>query len=515
MSPTTGTPLLRPLWDLPQPAGGPPGEDVDCDVAVVGAGVVGLTAAVVLAEAGLGVRVLEARQVGAGTTGGSTAKVTLAQGTRFSELCDRHGVDAVLHYAQANLDGQRWLGERARSAGHPAQVRDAVSYATTATGRRALEQEAAAMSAAGVVPDVVDDPGLPWPTTGALVLPGQLQVDPGRHLAGLRAQAEVAGAVVHEGTTVSVLATSDGASLRCVRTADGSAAGTVRARWVIVASGMPFPDRAAFFARQEPVRSYCVAVRVRGPHPQAMLLSVDQPTRSVRTAGDGVVVVGGNGHVVGRATDTDQRLDDLEAFARDHLDVTAVTHRWAAQDHRTADGLPFVGRLLPWQGSVLVATGFAKWGMAAGTAAGLGLAGTVLGEPPAWSASWDPWRPTGLRQLPRLASFNAGVGLRLAQGWAETVLGAVRHAVGDQADDGAAPAEGEGRVRLAGAQPPVAESCVDGVVHRVGAVCPHLGGVVRWNPGERTWDCPLHGSRFAADGSRLEGPATRGLAPRD
>ena len=72
------------------------------------------------------------------------------------------------------------------------------------------------------------------------------------------------------------------------------------------------------------------------------------------------------------------------------------------------------------------------------------------------------------------------------------------------------PDEGEGVVaNRAGA--PVAISTVDGVTRSVSAVCPHLGGVLDWNDAECTWDCPLHASRFAADGTRIEGPALQDL----
>ena len=74
------------------------------------------------------------------------------------------------------------------------------------------------------------------------------------------------------------------------------------------------------------------------------------------------------------------------------------------------------------------------------------------------------------------------------------------------------PAEGEGVVANRAGRP-VAVSTVDGVTRAVSGVCPHLGGVLAWNDAECSWDCPLHASRFAPDGTRLEGPALRDLTP--
>jgi glycine/D-amino acid oxidase-like deaminating enzyme/nitrite reductase/ring-hydroxylating ferredoxin subunit len=451
--------------------------------------------------------VVEAREVGAGTTGASTAKATLAQGTHVGSLADRHAADVLVRYAEATLVGQQRIRQLCEQAGVPFETTDGVSYATTPQGRAALAAEASAMAVAGVPAHLADDaPDLPFAVTGALRLPDQLQFQPQAYLDALLAEAVRVGVRVHTGTRAEGMSATG--APREVGTRSELGRGTVRAAHVVVATGTPVLDRSGFFARLEPERSLCVAVRVRGERPPGMYLSVDSPTRSLRrsSAVDDVLVVGGNGFTTGRAHDVAARFADLEAWARATFDVAGVTHRWAAQDYRTPDGLPFVGRFHPWAHDVWVATGFAKWGTTTGTAAALAIAGAIRGTPPPWAADWDPWRGDVADQVPTTARLNAQVARHLVGGWS----GALR----EPPPDPGRLAEGQGAVGREGARP-VGVSRVDGHVRRVSAVCPHLGGILAWNDGEATWDCPLHGSRFAPDGTRLEGPATCGLAGLD
>jgi len=231
---------------------------------------------------------------------------------------------------------------------------------------------------------------------------------------------------------------------------------------------------------------------------------VDSPTRSVRyapSASGDKLIVGGAGHTVGRSSHPKNAVSELTHWAALHFPGAVQTHYWSAQDYHPADELPYVGPLLPKLESVLVATGFDKWGMTNGVAAALALSSRILGGRMDWAAAFASWSPHELAGIPTALQLNMAVGLNLAKGWV-TPLSASSDI----------PDEGQGVVHGAPWRLQ-ATSVVDGETRTVSPVCPHLGGIVTWNDSDRAWECPLHGSRFAPDGALIEGPATRGLTP--
>lgn len=455
------------------------------DVVVIGAGITGLATAVEAATAGLDVLVLEDRHLGAGVTCLSTAKVTVLHGLRYSSLASRHGPEVTARYAAAQQAGLRWLQEH---AGDQLESASAATYATDDATRGQVAAEAAAAAAAGIHARMARL-DLPFPTTGAVVVDDQAQTEPAALQVALAERLESLGGRIAEGTrAVGVRDRRGGVVVR-------TPVGDVTAGWAVVATGLPIVDRALLFARTEPMASYCIALRTPDPLPAEMLLSAGSPTRSLRTApdpgrpGQRVLVVGGAGHKTGGCASTAGQYEELLGWAGEHFDVEEVPWRWSAEDFVADDGLPFVGPA-PFSPRVLVATGYGKWGFTNGAAAALALVARITGDPlPPWASDWAP-RRIELRAGGReLVKANADVAAKLVGGWlALTARGQVLR--------------------------PTVEAEVDGVRHEVSAVCTHLGGIVRWNDADRCWDCPLHGSRFDADGTLAHGPAVKDLPRR-
>lgn len=498
---------LTSLWHDRHPR--PPGTDTeptevtgDFDTVVIGAGITGLTAALLLARSGQSVAVIEARHVGAGTTGGSTAKVSVLQGTQLSTIRRLHSEELLGQYVQANLEGQAWLSRFCADHDVSVQRRAAYTFATSSHGSNSARAELAAARAAGLPATWQDELDLPFETRGGVRLDDQLQVDPLELLEALSLQGAAHGVRILEGARVRRVT---GRGPVRVETDTGGA----NAQWVIVATNLPFLDRGGYFARATPSRSYGLAYRTPQQAVDGMYLSAEVPSRSLRDVPDEdgpLLLVGGNGHKPGAPLSEQSKLDELRQWTAALYPDAQETHAWSAQDYAPHHCLPFAGPVLPGADQVLVAGGFSKWGLTNGPAAALALAGRILGGHQEWATVFEPWRSRELRGLAKAARANGEVALEMTWGWLRPAT---------HPGTGPPSTEGGGTVRMDRLGLPTAVARVDGVERRLSGVCTHLGGIVRFNDAERSWDCPLHGSRFGHDGEVLEGPATCGLRRRD
>ena len=470
---------------------------VDVDVAVIGGGIAGLTAALALKRAGRSVAVLEAARVGTGVTGNTTGKVTSLHRLVYTELVTRHDSQTALSYGMANEAAIEHVARTVRDEGLDCGFRRVsnYTYATSADTLELVQKEAVLAGKLGLPATFTTEVPLPFAVKGAVKFEGQAQIHALKYVQGLARAVAGDGCSVFENT--SVVAFRDGSPAVI-----DAGQGAVRAHDIIVATNLPFGDQGVFADRCSPHRSYIVAARMASPPLDATFVSVDDPMRSILTIeldGTSFVLVGGEGHPASENADSTERYLRLSAFARDRLRAGEIMFRWSTQDAMPADGLPYVGLMAPESEHVYVITGLRKWGLTNGTAAALILRDKLIGRQNRWAAVFDSTRPgTDTAAAP---SVEASLTPR------DATLPAT-------ASSGPDVAPGEGKVvDIDGAKTAVYVSTA-GEVHAVSAVCTHLGCTVEFNPGDVTWDCPCHGSRFGTDGTVIQGPATRNLAAR-
>lgn len=439
--------------------------DISVDVAVVGAGIVGVTAAYLLKQEGLTVALLDRNQIARGVTGYTTAKVTSSHGLIYSKLISSFGEEGARAYGHANEAGKEKIAELVEGLSIDCDLERTDNYVYTEeeTSVSDLKREAEVAARLGLPATFTDDTELPFPVKGALRFTNQAQFDPRKYLVPLAGAVNGGGSYVFESTVVTAV---DEGTPCVVQTERGS----VQATDVIVATHMPILDRGLFFTKVHPYRSYAVAGEIPGDVLKGMYISTGGSTRSMRSivGGDGkrLLLVGGEGHKTGVEEDTGLHYDRLERWAEHHFGLVSPTHRWATQDNIPVDGLPYVGRLTRGSDHLFTATGFGKWGMTNGTVSAMILADGIVGRANEWAALYDSKRVKPLASMKKFVQENAEV---------------AGHFVGDRMKHGSNPR------------------------------CTHLGCVLRKNGAEGTWDCPCHGSRFDADGNVIQGPAISGI----
>lgn len=495
----------RSLWDDRElPTFPPLAGDTQVDVAIVGAGITGLTAARLLVEAGRTVAILDQGKVGTGTTGGTSAHVTQVPDRRFREIYSQFGDDgarALVASSRAALDRIAvWVEADPIDCDY--QQVPAYLYTESPDEVSDLEEEARIAREAGMSAELVREVPLPFKAVAAVRYDGQARFHPLAYLAGLARRVVEGGGKIYENTRVVKVEEGDHGQPCQVITKSG---GTVTAKTVLFATHTP-AGFTLLHAELEPFRSYVLAARLRDQvPPDGLFFDTADPYNYTRMQpgerGD-LLIVGGKDHPTGKVKETEACYRELEEYVRERWNVESVEYRWSAQFYEPPDGLPLIVEALS-SDRVFVATGYSGTGLMFGTLAGMLLVDRVLGRPNPWA---DLYRATRFKPLaagPNLAKLNLGV-------IKDFVLDRVQI---PKVQDLSEVPLGEGQVVEIGGEKVAVYRGQDGVVHTVSPVCTHLACIVHWNTAEKTWDCPCHGGRYTPDGQVIEGPPIKALAP--
>lgn len=493
----------RPLWldtavinKFPQQTG-----QVNVDVCVIGAGITGLTAAVLLKEAGKSVAVIDISRVGWGETSHTSAHLTELLDIDYRELISRFGIEGAQLACQSARRAIDRIEENCKIYDIECDFKRVSGYRFTEDHEAVdyIEDESEAALDLGVPNELVFEVPLPFSVQRAMRLDHQAQFNPIQYLAGLTRQLRGADDRCFVFEETRMLAVEEGEPCR-VSTDRGS----IIADEVFIATNVPSLNRVFLHSKIASYRTYAIAFRCRDSFDfRNLYWDIEDPYHYIRSyehGGSPYLIIGGEDHKTGQDDHTNSHFERLEAWAHDRFRIETVEYRWSGQIIHPVDGLPYIGRNT-LSDHVFVATGYAGAGMTLGTVAGMLVSDMIIGHQNPWVELYSASRVKPIASMKSFLSEN---------------IDYPSHLIGDrfsppQKDHAARIRENEGAIIRVGAKKVAAYRDHQGDLHLLSPVCPHLGCYVHWNEAERSWDCPCHGSRFDPTGKLLNGPAVSDL----
>lgn len=461
----------------------------------------GLTTAYLLGKGGRSVILLDDGPIASGETQVTTAHLSSAIDDRITNIERWHGAEGARLAVQSHAAAIDAIERIGTELDIDCDFRRLDGYLFLATGdsEENLQEECAAARRAGLNAEMIPRaPFNSYDTGACLRFPDQARFHPLKYLAALTEAIKSQGGQIFTHSHCDTINGGDVCHVEVGRN-------IVKAKAVVVATNVPVNDMVAIHTKQAPYMTYVIGARIpRGSVADALYWDTLRAYHYVRLQQcdetHDWLIVGGEDHKSGQSQNSDQCHERLRAWAEERFPIGEIEFTWGGQCMETMDGLAFIGRNPLDAENVYIATGDSGMGITHGTIAGMLLTDLITKRDNPWERLYEPSRKT-VRAAPTFAKENLNVAVQytdwLTPGDVESV---------DQIEWNSGAIVRSGMTKIAALRDDY------GKLTEVTAVCPHLGCIVQWNKAERTWDCPCHGSRFAADGRCINGPANSDLA---
>ncbi|PKM50910.1 MAG: FAD-dependent oxidoreductase [Firmicutes bacterium HGW-Firmicutes-7] len=473
---------------------------IKVNTAIIGGGIFGITTAMLLMKENVEVSVLEARTIGSGATGRTTAKVTSQHRLIYQDIVRSQGDSGARQYADANQEAIEKIKEVIKEYHIDCDYEEQKSYvfATTEKGVEKIKREYEAAIKLGLPASIVSNEKLPFKIEAALCFEGQGMFHPLKYLYKIADILMEHKVPIYENTRITEI---DGKGPFILKTDDGI---EVEAANVIIATKYPILNKKGLFVTKLYVmRTYIVAGYSEKIHFDGMYINAEDPVRSLRSyvyEGKELILIVGASHQTGACKHTEAPYDELIAYAKKLDQDFDIQYKWSTQDCLSLDKIPYIGSLSEDLSEIYIGIGFSKWGITNSTVAAMILRDFILGKDNPWKDVFNPKRSFSMKASKELLIQ----GIDLAGDLIKKVLPVEEMDLTDIEN-------GEGKVIEYNNEKVGVFKDQEGNVFCVEPTCKHMGCQVTFNNAEKTWDCPCHGSRYTCQGEVIEAPAVAAL----
>lgn len=498
--------------------------DLETDVCIVGSGISGVSVAYELVTRGLDVVLIEGREILSGETGRTSGHLANDLDDGYTAIAKKHGDKGAKAAAESHTWALNRVGEISKQLGIECEYRHLPGYDFSqypkndknhSSDMKSIIEDGQKAKELGIATEYREGFQLKgWKGTpdqsDAVIFPGQATFHPTKYVVGimefLRQQPnfscytntrcmdieEKGIEILGMGHKEVIVSTLDGHTIKC---ADA-----------VEATCVPL-QKLSVIAEEEYYRTYCIAIRIpRGSVEDCLFYDSAEAYKYVRLTQcdekDDYMIVGGGDHKVGQG-DTVAPFKELEDWTRSRFpQATTIDYKWSGQVFEPVDYMAFIGKNQGKKHTYII-TGDSGNGLTHGVLAGRLIADEITGEKNPWAHLYNPSRLSSIaKSLPSMISHDVQINAQYKR-FLESDIKDIEDLV---------PGEG-GVLNPTGKKPLAVYKDDGGQVHKFSALCPHLKGVVCWNSAEKSWDCPVHGSRFSKDGVQIIGPSKAGLEP--
>lgn len=473
--------------------------DLETDVCIVGAGIVGVTLAYLLHKQGFRIILLEKDNVLSSTTANTTAKITSQHGLFYTYLINTFGKDFAKYYLYSNENAISSI-KNIIDKEHidcDFETQDAYVYSCLEENKQKLILEAENVKSLGFDASFCENLSLPFDTIGGIKFPNQAQFHPRKYCISLLNS--LPKNCIYENSKVYDIKQA-GEHYKTFTTA-----GSVNSKYVAITTHYPIIDfPGLYFMKMYQDTSYVIGIDVKKDLFSGMYISEEEPITSFRTVpfkNKRLLLLGGSGHKTGvNNIDLDKNYENLENYIKMLYPKADILYRWHTQDCISLDKIPYIGEYSSLMPNVFVATGFKKWGMTTSYVSAKIIADKIMNISNPYE---DIYSSTRLHPIKNKKEF----GNMLSQTSHSLILNKITPPIIKYKDLKIGTG---GVVDYNGKKLGIYKKS-ENEIFAVKPYCAHLGCELSWNNLEKTWDCPCHGSRYDYNGNLLNEPSKKGL----